>query len=73
MNTCKFYKREKNGAVTVLKIEVTQTHAALLARDNKKLRKNKHRPTVREARRFAAGKGFTQRRRRADRRLPEAA
>ena len=62
MNTCKFYKREKNGAVTVMKIEVTQTHTALAARDNKKLRKNKHRPTVREARRVAAREGFSPRR-----------
>ena len=73
MNVCKFYKREKNGTVTVLRIRVTQTHAAIQARDDKKLRKNKHRLTVAEARRYAAGKGFTQRRRRADRQMPEAA
>jgi hypothetical protein len=54
MNVCKFYKRNKDGTVTVLRIKVTQSNAAHRGLD---LRPKF--PYVAQARRFAANKGFS--------------
>lgn len=67
MNICKFYKRNKDGTVAVLRIRVTQNFGG------RNYNGTSHLPSVAKARQRAAGKGFTHKRRRSDRLVPEAA